>query len=206
MRVTGPPERPLNIALVVLESVGWNATSLNPDAPPTTPFLAQLSKRSIVAEHAYVVVPSTYKAHVAALCGVEPYFTGDREIFDRKFDFECLPAILREHGYATAYFTSSSRTALSWGSLVKHLGYETFLGHEDMSTAGFEWANMWSYEDDILLEPSREWLSRQSGPFLTTYMVCAPHYEYLAPTRYGRHSWVGDDAHNRYLNAVHYTD
>ena len=37
-------------------------------------------------------------------------------------------------------------------------------------------------------------------------MACAPHYEYLAPSRYGRDAYVADEQHNRYLNAVHYTD
>ena len=202
----GPPERPLNIAVVFLESVGHGATSLASDGPPTTPFIEELAGRSLVADEAYVVVPSTYKAHIASLCGVEPYFTGDREIYDAPFDFDCLPELLGAHGYDTAYFTSSSREALGWAHLTKHMGYATFLGHEDMDTTGFEWANMWAYEDDIMLAPSRAWLEERTGPFLTTYMACAPHYEYLATSRYGQRAYVADEQHNRYLNAVHYTD
>ncbi len=76
-----------------------------------------------------------------------------------------------------------------------------------MNTEGFERANYFGYEDDIMLEPSREWLEEHGdGPFLVTYKTLMPHHDYLAPTRYGRGDFVEDDWLNRYLNSVRYVD
>jgi arylsulfatase A-like enzyme len=203
------PELPngTNVVVVFLESVGANAVTAYNPAMKTTPFLDGLAHKSLFAERAYVVASSTYKAHVASLCGVEPYFNGDRELAEAAFDFPCLPAELAGHGYQTVYFSSSGRDMLWWTRLVDHLGFEDFLGFEDMETEGFEAANDWAYEDDIMLGPSEAWLRKNGDrPFVAAYMTATPHFEYRAPTRYGRHDYVPDPVQNRYLNAVHYVD
>ena len=62
-------ERPRNVVLITMESLRSEATSLgNPDRD-TTPFLADLAERSLVAENAYTVVPHTSKALTASNCG-----------------------------------------------------------------------------------------------------------------------------------------
>ena len=195
-----------NVVVVFLESVGANATQMGDGAIRTTPFLNALAADSVVGERTYVVTSSTYKAHVAALCGVEPYFNGDRELFEGAYDFRCLPELLGEQGYQTAYFTSSSREALDWPVLVDHLGFDEMYGYEDMPTEGFESSNSWAYEDAILLGPSQEWISKQETPFLASYMVCAPHFEYLPLSRYGQEDYHDDPTKNRYLNSVRYVD
>jgi len=206
LETVGPGGNRSNVVVVFLESVGANATQIGHGNPTTTPFLNALAADSIVGERAYVVASSTYKAHVAALCGVEPYFTGDRELFEGAYDFRCLPELLGEQGYKTAYFTSSSREALNWTVLVDNLGFDEMYGYEDMPTDGFESSNSWAYEDAILLGPSEDWVARQEAPFLASYMVCAPHFEYLPLSRYGQEDYHTDPIKNRYLNSVRYVD
>ena len=202
----GDVQKPSNVVVLFLESVGANATSLGGTGLETTPFLRDLATESVVGERTYVVTSSTYKAHVAALCGVEPYFNGDRELFEDPYSFRCLPSLLREQGYQTAYFTSSSREALDWGALVDHLGFAEMYGYEDMPTEGFESSNSWAYEDAIMLEPSLAWVTEQQEPFMAAYMVCAPHFQYLPLSRYGEHAFHPDEVKNRYLNSVRYVD
>lgn len=195
-----------NVVVLFLESVGANATSLGVSDRDTTPFMKRLAAESLVGERTYVVTSSTYKAHIAALCGVEPYFNGDRELFEEPYSFRCLPSLLREQGYQTAYFTSSSREALDWGALVDHLGFAEMYGYEDMATEGYESSNSWAYEDVIMLEPSLAWATEQQEPFFAAYMVCAPHFQYLPLSRYGEHTFDPDEMKNRYLNSVRYVD
>lgn len=77
-----------------------------------------------------------------------------------------------------------------------------------MDTAGFEPANYFGLEDDVMLEPSRTWLEKhRHGPFLATYLTSAPHHNYLAPQkRYGRVAFTDNDLVNRYLNSVRNQD
>jgi len=217
LSVGGPaPEEQLNLVFVFLESVGSDAVTHETPGLATTPFLNELSGRSLTTSRNYTIMTSTYKSHIAALCGVEPFFIGDRELYHTEYDFDCLPEVLGAVGYRSAYFSSSGRTMLHWHNLVANLGFDDFFAFEDMATDGFEDANAWAYEDDIMLEPSETWLRAGTGPFVVAYMPAAPHYEYLGPRRYGRHHFLVDDGdpttdeettpYNLYLNAVHYTD
>jgi lipoteichoic acid synthase len=119
------------------------------------------------------------------------------------------PDLLGERGYNSVYFTSSEQTFERRPEVVENMGYEEFYPLETMDREGFEKANYFGYEDDIMLAPSRQWLEENAddGPFLATYETITPHHNYLAPDdRYGRKEFAGQDALNRYLNSVRYVD
>lgn len=122
----------------------------------------------------------------------------------------CLADLLAEQGYNTAWFTSSTATfeIERLPELVKNLGYEEFYPVESMDTEGFEQANYFGYEDDVMLQPSREWLEEHKDePSLATYETITPHHQYLAPEeRYGREEFDENDEVNRYQNSVRYQD
>jgi lipoteichoic acid synthase len=199
-----------NVVVVHLESVrARSVTPYNEDLD-ITPFLEDLSEESLMAERAYAVVPHTTNALVATICGVYPpvgrwqtYLVGDW------IPARCLPDLLDERGYNSVYFTSSEQTFERRPELVQNMGYEEFYPLETMDKEGFEEANYFGYEDDVMLEPSREWLEENAddGPFLATYETITPHHDYLAPDdRYGRKEFSEEDALNRYLNSVRYVD
>ncbi len=199
-----------NVVIVHLESVrARSATPYNQDVG-ITPFLAEFAEESLMAERAYAVVPHTTNALVATLCGINPpigrwqtYSVGGR------IPARCLPELLGERGYDSVYFTSSVRTFERRPEVVENMGYEEFYPVETMNTKGFEKANYFGYEDEVMLEPSREWLEENGGdgPFLATYETITPHHDYRAPDeRHGRKEFAEDDALNRYLNSVRYVD
>ena len=204
-------EQRRNVVLVHLESTrAQSVTPYNEDLG-TTPFLHELSKESLLAEQAYAVVPHTTNAMAASNCGIDPSLNpwqtsslGDRVLT------RCLGDLLAEQGYDTAWFTSSTSTfeIERLPELVKNLGYEEFYPVETMDTEGFEQANYFGYEDDVMLEPSRKWLEEhKDGPFLATYETITPHHQYLAPEkRYGREEFDENDEVNRYQNSVRYQD
>jgi lipoteichoic acid synthase len=199
-----------NVVVIHLESVRARSVTPYKDDLDTTPLLEDLSEESLVAERAYAVVPHTTNALVATLCGVSPpvgrwqtYLVGDW------IPARCLPELLGEQGYNSVYFTSSEQTFERRPAVVENMGYEKFYPVETMDKEGFEQANYFGYEDEIMLEPSREWLEENAddGPFLATYETITPHHDYLAPDeRYGRIEFAEEDALNRYLNSVRYVD
>ena len=204
-------EQRRNVVLVHLESTrAQSVTPYNEDLG-TTPFLNELAKESLLAERAYAVVPHTTNAIATANCGIDPPLNpwqtsslGDRVLS------RCLADLLAEQGYDTVWFTSSTATfeIERLPELVKNLGYEEFYPVESMDTEGFEQANYFGYEDDVMLEPSREWLEEHKDePFLATYETITPHHQYLAPEeRYGREEFDENDELNRYQNSVRYQD
>ncbi len=202
-----------NVVLVHLEST--RAQSVTPYNPglETTPFMDELAEESLLAEQAYVVVPHTTNALATANCGVDPPLNPwQTSSLGDQAPAECLADLLKEQGYDTAWFTSSTAEfeIERLPELVSNLGYEEFYPLESMDTEGFEPANYFGYEDDIMLEPSRDWLTEQKrsgNPFIATYETITPHHQYLAPQeRYGFEDFSEDELLNRYQNSVRYQD
>jgi lipoteichoic acid synthase len=196
-----------NVVMILLESTGARSVTPYNEDMETTPFLDELARRSLVAERAYTTIPHTTKALVAAECGVPPRIT--REITEAEPDgipARCLADLLKDLGYKTAFFQPGGVGWENRPQLVENFGHEELISLEDMNTVGFEWANYFGYEDAIMYEPIRNWLEAGDQPFFNTYKTLTPHHPYLAPTRYGRESFVEDDEINRYLNSVRYVD
>ncbi|CBL46020.1 Sulfatase [gamma proteobacterium HdN1] len=200
-------EKP-NLVVIVLESVSAQATSLyNPHHTGLTPYLESLAAQGWMAKQAYTVVPHTSKALTAINCGKQPNprFPIYASLFGSPAP--CLADILNERGYTTAYFQSPVSTFENRAALVKQLGFETFFRGENMDTTGYQLANYFGYEDNIMLQPSKDWLKQQTGPFFAFYLTGTTHHPYWVPTDFETHTWdASDKEHNDYLNAVHYLD
>ncbi len=200
-----------NVVLIVLESTRAGATTPYNQALPTTPFLAELARRSLLVERAYAIIPHTHNALTAINCGIYPPLDQSRIgllAMPATLPDICLPHLLRAQGYRTAYFMSHTKEFEHSQQIMQNLGYQDFYSVEHMDTTGFERTNYFGYEDEIMLEPSRAWLERhRDQPFLVAYLTSAPHHDYLAPSRrHGRVIFTDNDLINRYLNAVRNQD
>ncbi len=197
-----------NVVVISLESTrARSVTPYNPDIK-TTPFLDELSKESIFAERAYTVVPHTTNALTASLCGIDPPTRPDTDSLGDRIPARCLPKLLGEQGYESAFFQSATEDFERRPEVVKNMGFDGFYPLEDMDKKGFEKANYFGYEDDIMLQPSKEWLQKNGDePFFAAYNTITPHHQYLAPgKRYGREDFAEDDTVDRYQNSVRYMD
>jgi arylsulfatase A-like enzyme len=210
LRDTGEPER-RNVVLVHLESTRAHSVTPYNEALESTPFLDELAESSLLADRAYAVVPHTTNAIAAANCGIAPPLNPwQTASLGDNVPSRCLADLLEEQGYSTVWFTSSVSTfeIERLPELVENLGYEEFYPVETMDTEGFEEANYFGYEDDVMLGPSEEWLEgHKDGPFVATYETIGPHHQYLAPEkRYGREEFDEEDTVDRYLNSVRNQD
>lgn len=203
-----------NVVLIQLESTRARATTPYNENLDTTPYLDELANQSLLVEQAYTVVPHTHNALAAINCGIEPpldrwgtMLLGAREDI---MPVSCLPHLLKEQGYNSAYFMSQSESFERSPQILENLGYEEFYSADRVETEGFEKTNYFGYEDEVVLEPSRKWLEQQkrSGePFLASYLTSAPHHDYLAPSeRYGSKNFTDNELVNRYLNSVRNQD
>ncbi|CAN5680825.1 hypothetical protein BH24ACT21_BH24ACT21_12210 [soil metagenome] len=206
--VETPETEKRNVVVVVLESTRSRSTTPYNENLKTTPFLDDLADESLLAENAYAVVPHTSKALVAANCGVAPPLdTRNTEAEPDAVPAQCLPGLLEEQGYRTAFFQSATEEFERRAQLVENFGYEDFFPIEDMDTKGFDEANYFGYEDNIMLKPSEKWLKKdKEQPFLATYLTVTPHHDYTVPDRYGKKEFVEDKELNKYLNTVRYQD
>ncbi len=199
-----------NVVMIFLESTRTGATTPYNDDLKTTPFLDQLAEESLLVEKAYTVVPHTHNALAATNCGIAPPLDpwGTKVLAYYEPPSVCLPELLSEQGYNTAYFMSQESTYEKSPQILENLGYEEFHSVETMDKEGFEKTNYFGYEDEVMLEPSKEWLEENGDePFLATYLTSAPHHNYRAPEeRYGSKQFTSDELINRYLNSVRNQD
>ena len=197
-----------NVVLIHLESVrARSVTPYNEDIK-TTPFLNDLAKKSLMAERAYTVVPHTSKAITAVNCGIEPHLVRDiTETEPGGIPARCLPELLKEQGYRSVWFSSAVERFEDRRELVGNFGYDDFHPVDYMIKEGFDRSNYFGYEDNIMLDPSSEWLERHRGrPFVAKYLGVTGHHPYNPIDRYGRKKFAEKPALNRYQNEVRYLD
>lgn len=208
LQLTPTREQHPNVVIIALESVSAQATGVyNPARRDVTPYLNALAANSLLAEQAFTVVPHTSKALVAINCGIEPSFM--HPIFESTFGTyqRCLPELLRQQGYDTAFFQSPTEHFENRRGTVQNLGFQTFMANEQLDPTGFQLVNYFGYEDDILLQPSQQWLSQRKGPFMAFYLTGTTHHPYWTPDSLPAQTFEPEDKHhNQYLNAVHYLD
>ena len=209
-----PRTRPLNVVVVMLESVRADATTIYTPSLSTTPFLVELAKESLVVEDMYAVIPRTSAAWVAILAGRYP---GTREIVK---DYtsrtpiaplaSSLPAILRSRGYASAFMTPTSITYENDSEVIGALGFQKVVTVDNIPPTVSGNVTPFGWEDRAALEPIGRWLDERTqhgGPFLLAVMTNVGHYPYGLPKDYPtRHYSSRTPEHDSYLNCVHYID
>jgi lipoteichoic acid synthase len=200
-----------NVVLIHLESTRAHSVTPYNEEIQTTLFLDELAKSSLLAERAYTTVPRTSKAIISVNCGIQPHLVEEiTEARQGGIPSRGLAALLREQGYSTAFFQSSTENFENFRNLVRNFGYDQYYPLEALDEEykeGFEWANYFGYEDDIMLRPSEEWLKKhRDQPFMVKYLTGTGHHDYQTPLRYGLKDFSKDDMLNRYLNCLRYQD
>ena len=206
--VETPEAEKRNVVLVHLESTRERSVTPYNEDLNTTPFLNELAKESLLVERSYAVVPRSSKSTVAVNCGVDPPLYQGPEFEPGGIPARCLAHLLKEQDYQTAFFQSSSEVMDEYSSMAENLGFEEYYPSESMDTEGFEATNYISYEDDIMLEPSEEWL-RENGdePFFIEYLTGSGHDDYRClDTRHGSEVFSEDELLNKYLNCMRLQD
>ena len=197
-----------NVVIIILESTRAQSTSLYNPAISTTPFLKSLADNSLVVEDMSAVVPHTNKALVPIHCGVYPKISQDESQITP--DTQCLPELLAEHGYASAFFTPATLDFENKGRLLSQMGFDESFGHGAFEVEGFDRVNYFGFEDRIALEPAFDWAFEKSSsgtPFLMSFLTVTTHHDYTVPPAHPMEEYdVRDDAYNNYLNTLAYQD
>jgi len=211
-----------NVVLIHLESTRAGATTPYNHNLEATPFLNELAKSSLLAERHYTTVPHTSKVSVSVNCGIEPHLVqATTEANPGSISDPCLADLLKEQGYGTVFFQSSTQDFEDFGGLVDAFGYEDYYPLESIdaegfqkkkkkkkNAEGFQKTNYFGYEDDIMLKPSEEWLrDHENEPFMAEYLLGTGHHDYRClGTSHGDKGFSEDDLINSYLNCMRLQD
>ena len=203
--ISPPPagwRRP-HIVMIVLESVGYWATSMGGQPSSQTPTLTALAREGALFENTRAVVTHTTQSQFNMLTGALSNLDGafvEAVLVDSPY--ESLATLLRPYGYRSRFSQMVRATFECNPGLVANLGFDSFWAREDLQDPSTH-LGYFSGDDFKMIEPAFDWFDRQDGPSLMLFMTSVAHHPYEVP------SWYGSpirDSKQAYHQTVRYTD
>ncbi len=180
-----PPARPLNVVLLMLESIPWKRSCLNPETRANvTPNLEALAKESVVFDRAYTTSTHSCYAQLAILSSLHPR---KYEIHDRyeKLDYPrtLIWDVLQPSGYATGMFSCQNETWANMSRFLDTPGLETMLHSLDWPDAPHKGrGNESKVFEPTVVEAWREWRKDlPSGNYFAYLNFQSNHFPYDLP-------------------------
>jgi lipoteichoic acid synthase len=202
--------RPPNVVLVLLESTGADDTSLFDAKLDTTPTLARLAAEGLSADRHTTVVPHTSKSVVSTLCGQFPLLRTDiDEARPGGLPGRCLPELLEDLGYRTAFLQTANDGFERRGELIHRMGFDFFRGRDALVRGSFQKVNYFGWEDRAMLRPGVDWASADPDrPFFQAWLTLTSHHDYKVPSTFEKRAgYPGRTGRGKdHLDAVRYVD
>jgi lipoteichoic acid synthase len=207
----GAPLKRPNVVVFVYENLGASYTDLTGASYGVTPNLSAQAHRAAIFRNIYAHSPVTNKTLVSLLCGVYPRvsyrFTTEEA---PAIPLPSLPAMLRQQGYATAFFSGAPLDYKGAGDFLAANGKFDHIEdpknrQQSVTKFASEWESIGGSDDLSTTESALRWLNtRRDGPFFAVIWTIQPHYPYFVD---GPERRVVDAPYlNRYLNAVEQCD
>jgi uncharacterized sulfatase len=176
------PSAPPNIVIVVVEGLSRDFSGANAYAGSFTPFLDDLSKRSLVWDNFLSTAPGTFAAH-PAISGSLPYGKRGFSVINVMPDHLSLIKILRSNGYHSKFLIGFNPDFDNMGGYMRLQGTDMILldypAKYKMMGIGAEGWTM-GYPDDALFNRSFEVMdSLKHQPYLNIYHTATTHMPYL---------------------------
>jgi arylsulfatase A-like enzyme len=181
-----PAPRP-HVFIVAMESYNGDFVGkLTPDGKPYTPVLNRQVEQGLWVRRFYANSMQTARGHLSILCSLAPSFK--RKVFTGhpNLKLRCLPSILRDHGYDTAFFMASEDLAFDrMGEFMTRNGFNVVKGMVgDMLKPGQEehfWG--WGLQDDVFFGNVFDWLDQDRArkppgdrkPYFVTLATISHH-------------------------------
>jgi arylsulfatase A-like enzyme len=194
---TTVPHGPLNVLMVVMESVGAHRVGLYGAPFDNTPNLVELARHALVFNRAYAAEAETSAALGGLFASVYPdHDWPSITQLAPTLAVPGLPAVLSKHGYRAAFMHSGQLGFDRQGEFLRNRGFDQVIDQERDSDAP---------TDAGLVAQALNWIKADpSRPFFLTVWTQDTHHPYFAAAQ---HDYGVHDAYlNRYLNAVHATD
>jgi arylsulfatase A-like enzyme len=208
----GAAARPLNVVLLVLESVAERWTSFG-GIYDTTPNLLKEAAHGLTVDHFYAHVGRSSNSLVALLLSVYPKlnFRDFTEEYPR-VERTSLATLFHERRYRTAFMTPSDMSWAGWEAFLPARGFDEV--RDQHALACSPPISSWGVEDRCLADGLIEFIQRDPArPFFVMGWTQQTHHPYAPSPDTPVIDLVGDrepspDAYdlNRYLNVLRETD
>jgi arylsulfatase A-like enzyme len=190
-------QRPMNVLMIVMESVGTKRLQLYGAPFEDSPNLMRLARHGLLFERVYAAEAITSSAMAALFCSVYPYhdwITITRMAPD--LAVEGLAELLHQHGYRTALVSSASLAYDKDDEFLRRHGFQVIIEKVRSTIQPI---------DAEMLTSAIRWIKQDPAhPFFLTLWTADTHHPYLSSA--ARDYRVNDPDFNRYLNGIATTD
>ncbi len=203
---------PLNIIVLVMESVGTRHLGIYGSHYPTTPTLEAEAGNEIIFQNIYSPVQNSANALVALTLSMYTGITWREMTVDQP----AVPGVslaqkLHDRGYRTAFYSAADNAFANQSGFLRNRGYDTVADYHSLPS-GYA-LKSWGTEDRLLIDGMLQWIDRDPAkPFFLFGWTIQSHDPYfLAPGQEKIDFFQGDPPPNherlgRYLNTLHNLD
>ncbi|MFQ5334918.1 MAG: LTA synthase family protein [Flavobacteriales bacterium] len=195
--------KPMNVAIIILESLSKEYVGALSGKETYTPFLDSLLAESYVFERCFANGKESMKGIPAVLAGLPslmnaPFITsaysGD--------GINSIASILRQKGYSTHFFHGGANGTLGFDGFASAAGFEHYYGRDEYGNdADFD--GHWGIYDEPFFHFFADKLSESKKPFVAALFSLSSHHPFELPARYDRKFKKGKFP---ILTTVQYTD
>ncbi|MGE0081698.1 MAG: LTA synthase family protein [Thiohalomonadaceae bacterium] len=193
-----------NVVIVFLES--WSAYRMASygGARQTTPRFDALRTESLTTRDMLAGGKRTTEGMFATLCSAQnPLGATVAQTQLQNYRYDCLPKILRESGYHSAFFQGTVSGTSGTGAFAQLLGFELSFGKEHVADSRLP-HNSWGMHDPDLYRFTLEKLATLPQPFLAGVNTNSTH-DHLLPDGHAP-AFANDSPASRYDNVLHFAD
>ena len=201
-RATRRLERPLNLIIVLEESMGAEFVG-SLGGKDLTPNLDSLADEGIWFEQLYATGTRSVRGIEAIISGFTPTIKRSVvKLAQTQNDFFSVARLLAERGYDTSFVYGGSAHFDNMGRFFLNNGFQTIIDQDDFQTP--EFVATWGVSDEDLFNKAHEYFLQQQGrPFFSLVFSSSNHKPFEIPA--GRvETRTGTDAAREM--AVNYAD
>ncbi len=209
-RWLGPFEDRPNVMLIMVEAAsGASLPSLAAEAKVKSlapmPKLDALAEKHLLFSHVVSHQRQTNRGEYGILCGDYPKLLTDQSKMTEQVYGEarrCLPAVLRDAGYRTAYIQAAPLGFMLKDQFMKKAGFDELVG--DSSFPQSYARTDWGVDDMAFFEqalPHVLDLHRAEAPFFATLLTVGTHHPFTFPK-----DAVGEGKKDRQARAFRWAD
>ena len=150
-----------------------------------TPFLDSLLSKSYSFEYGFANGIRSVDCMPAAFGGVPRYIDPYCYYIYSNNTLQALPQMLREEGYATAFFHGAPNSTLGFKAFANSIGFEKYFGMDEYGDKDFD--GTWAIFDEPYLEYFADKSSdfaQGSKPFFLTVFTASSHEPFPIPDKY----------------------
>ena len=193
-----------NIVFVLME--GWPADLMSAYGYPedTTPFFKSLKEKAYSPLGAFSGGVRTTEGIYAIFCSQQnPLGKTVAQTSLQNNDYECLPEILKQQGWHTAFFQGSHKETSGTGAFAQSLGFTESHAKEDMPEGRYA-HNYWGAHDPDIYDYVLDKLDAMPQPFLVGINTNSTH-DVQVPQ--GETFRFGDsNRHQKHMGILHFAD